>query len=457
MALLSAMLTGQTGLYAANAGINATSQNVANLLTPGYSRRTASQSVSNPIAYGGYLLGQGVTVDGISRTTDQLLGVRQISEAGLSAAADATVRALQSVETWFDESNTAGLRQHTDAFFDALTAQTADLSDPTLRQQVANSADVLANDLNRTVAGLDDAMRSFLDEVEATIPSINAMLDDVAGLNNAIAAAGGESMAPDLADQRDRVVRSLSETAGVTVSYDNGDATVFIGGHAAVSGGNARTLELVQQPGEAPAIHLSSDGAAVDVTDQIGGQVGGIMSAWERTQTYLDDLDVFAKDLAIALNDQHVQGFDSNGVLGEPLFTFDIDSPAGTLTFNQNVLDDPGLLAFASDSTALVGDGGNLAAMLGIETSGVIGGTDSPGDFLSGLTARVGQELANAESLSAQQAAVISDLDALQANLSSVDLDEEATNLITYQMAYEAAAKVIQTADQMLATLLELR
>jgi len=457
MALLSALLTGQSGLQAANAGLAATSQNVANLMTPGYTRRSADLSVQNPLLYGGYLLGQGVQVDGISRTTDQLLGARRITESGLSAAAAATVRALSTVETWFDESTSAGLRQHTDAFFDALIAQTADLSDPTLRQQVANGADVLADDLNRTAAGLDDAMRSFLDEIDAKIPSVNAMLADVASLNASISAAGGESMAPDLADQRDRVLRSLSETAGVSVSYEGSDATVFIGGHAAVSGGHARELSLVQTPGEPPAIHLSSDGAVIDVTDQIGGEIGGVMSAWEQTQTYLEDLNTFAADFANALNTQHVQGFDANGDPGQPLFTFDVDSPAGTLVFNTDVLDDPSLLAFASDPAALAGDGGNLEALIGLETAAMISGSDSPGDFLSGLTARVGQELANARSLSDQQGAVISDLDALHENLTAVDLDEEAANLITYQMAYEAAAKVIATADQMLATLLELR
>ncbi len=217
-----------------------------------------------------------------------------------------------------------------------------------------------------------------------------------------------------------------------------------MGGHATVSGGEARELGMQVGNDGVPAMTLSADNGLVNVTDSVGGTLGGLLSAHEATRSYLVDLDTFAADLADALNAQHGAGFDQTGAAGADLFAYHPGSPAATLSFSDAILADPDLLAFAADPAAEIGDTGNLDALLALESTGVVAG-QSGGEFISGLTTRVGTELAAARSLSEQQAAIVEDLDALAVNIEGVDLDEEAANLILFQ-----------TTDEMIGTLLEI-
>lgn len=456
MALLSAIYTGHSGLAAASAGLAVTTQNVTNAATPGYTRRGLSLSAATPLAQGGLLLGQGVRVDAITRPMDALLGMRRVTEAGVAVAARTAADALTTVETWFDESTRPGPRMAMDSFFDALMSATADPSDRSLRQDVIYQAQGLADTLRGTAEGLSEAANSLEDGLGSRIAPLNELLKRVATLNGAIAAQGGPQVAGDLADQRDQALRSLAEMGGFTVHFDtNGDATVFLGGHAVVSGAEARTLSL-DDDGSDPVVRLSTGSAWVDVTDMIGGEMGGLLTALERTRSYQDELDTFAVALVDAINERHRAGFDRDGVAGADFFV--IDPTRGALSIAvSDAVDDPDRLAFAAATDGGIGDGGNLASLLALVDDPAMPGGRTPGDMISALTTRVGTELNQTRNLADQREAMLGDLDALASRLQDVDLDEETTNLLVYQTAYQAAAKVVQTADSMLATLMELK
>lgn len=454
MSLFLALNNGSSGIQAANAGINATSQNVANVMTPGYHRRSAVQGVSDPLASGGLLLGTGVDVHGITRSSSGLLGMQQVTQAGLATRPFANLQLTEPLEVWFDETSASGARVSYSAFIDSLNAATADPGDMALRMEVMAGAQGFASTLASTSQAIADTQQAARESARQSVDSVNTVFDEIAQLNESILAAGGAESAPDLADRRDLLVRSAGETVGATSRTEpDGSVTVLVGGHAAVSGNEARRMSM--QDGPPPAVKLSVDGGTVDVTSSVGGATAGQLDAWHQAEGYQADLDAITVAFADAFNAQHAAGYDSYGNPGGALFTYDPANPASSLAVDPAVVGDPGLLAFASDPGAAAGDGGNLTAMIGIEGQALVGG-QTLGDALSSLTSRVGGDVATARNNADRESMVLYDLDALAGSLTGVDLDEEAANLIAFQAAYQAAAKVVQVSDELMGTLLEI-
>ncbi|MEQ1507687.1 MAG: flagellar basal body rod C-terminal domain-containing protein, partial [Myxococcota bacterium] len=171
---------------------------------------------------------------------------------------------------------------------------------------------------------------------------------------------------------------------------------------------------------------------------------------------WLDDLDTLATDLATAVNVQLAAGFTGAGAPGGPMFTLPPSgSPAAGLKVDAVVAADPSELAFAGSASGDVGDTGNLNALIGLESQAVVGGKTA-GAFTSALVGRVGSEVSLAGSKADATYAANTDAIELYANLSSVDLDEEAVRLVQYQAAYQAAAKVISVTDQTLDALMSI-
>lgn len=455
MSLLNTLLVAGSGLKVASAGVSTTSHNVANAATEGYHVRSTTTETADPVRRGAAWFGQGTTLTGIYRAADAFLGRRQLEAAGDEAASSSLKDSLVQVETWFDESRADGLRERLDQYYDALTEATADPSDRGLRIGVSTAAERLGEVLRRTANGLDQQLSDFEDALEGSTQGINEKLEEIAALNKGLAAAGGALSAGDLADRRDALIRDLSVAVGATAHLDGeGRATVLIGGHAVVSGIEARSIR-VDVSGPTPQVFMSADSGEVDIT--AGGTLGGRMEAHALTAGYRARLDTFATDFATTTNTQHQAGFDASGVAGTAIFTFDPSDPAGSFTPAASILADPDLIAFASGATGAAGDAGNLGLLMGLRETGSIGATlDTPEDFLSDLTSDVGRDTNTADVAASANAAILADLDELDQNLHGVDLDEQAQNLITYQTAYQAAAKVLASTQTMLDALMSI-
>ena len=456
MSLLNSLQTGMTGLKAAQQSISATSHNVTNALTPGYSRRDVDLSISSPLQRNGVWIGTGVNVDSVNRSADFLLATQQIAQSGIASSANTFGGDLQVVETWFDETSVSGGRLSLAAFFDALNKSTSNPADGGLRADVIQTGTALADSLNSTTEALGEAKDLFIGRLDANVLDVNDVLDDIATLNQQIVTGGGSLEAGDLADKRDLLLRQSAELIGSTTHFEaDGSATVFVGGHAVVSGQEARKLYLEQPIGGAPKITVAVDNGRADVTGAVGGTIEGHLDARASVDGYVDDLNNFAMTFADAMNTQHNAGFARDGTVGQDLYSYTVGAEAASITFNAVVAADPELLAFSGDPTAFAGDATNLEALIAIEDVALFG-SRTASDFLSSLTSRVGADLAGAQNTADRQNAVIADLDSLSKSLHGVDLDEEAANLISYQTAYQASAKVIATADQLLGTLMEL-
>jgi flagellar hook-associated protein 1 FlgK len=190
----------------------------------------------------------------------------------------------------------------------------------------------------------------------------------------------------------------------------------------------------------------------VNVTDTLGGAMGGYIGALDQGEEWISELDTVASNFADTMNAQHALGFDSTGTAGGDLFTYDATDPAGSLSI---AIDDPNALALASQVSANAGDAGNLDALRGLEDQ-ISVGTRTTRQALSDWGSGMGGVVASAASQSQQQSFIQQDLEELHASMVGVSLDEEAALMIEAQTAYQANAKVIKATDQMFAVMLDL-
>ena len=457
MSLINSLYGARTGLRAANAGVSATANNVANSSTAGYNRRKVEQTTGQPVRRGKLHYGTGTDVSAIGRSSDNLLTMRRLKEAGDAVSAETEFLNLTSVERLFDESQGSTVRTELDAFFDSLSMATADPSDVGLRKQVAHTSDRLAKSISRTSTLIDEGRSTFSRNIESSLVKVNGQLREIADLNAKIHGAGGAMGAGDLADRRDQIIRDLSEKIGVTADLSaDGQATVYMGGHAVVSRSEARALSLDNST-DPIALTVSAGGGEIDISDAAGGELGGYLAAYRKSSNYLDQLNTFTEDFRRALNTQHRAGFDRSGTAGADMFTFTAGDAAKTLKFSSAIMSDTNQLAFAGTTAGDAGDSTNLVLMLDLQDANIIdGGTTQAHDFVVNLATSVGNDVAESERTANTQHGVLNDLDELYENLHGVDMDEEAANLVMYQSAYQASAKVISVTNELISNVINL-
>lgn len=455
MGVLSTLSSAHSGLKAASVALDAAANNVANASTEGYSRRSVRLENTDPVQVGSNWRGTGVAVAGVDRAHDVFVGRQLVAATGEQSYAESEYEVLMLSESWFNDVEIDGLPTMLQGIYDTMTQATQDPSDETLRRAVGNASVAFATSVTRTAESLVDLQSQVQDRMSGELAEINQRIQNIASLNVSIIASQGD--AADLLDQRDRELGALAEQVGVDYHVEeDGSATVLLGGHTLVNGIEGRTLSVEHLAGES-SFYLNVDSGRVGVDGELGGALGGMSSALDRVEGYLDDMDLFVEELSTQFNDQHALGFDAGGAAGQDWFVLGTggDHVSQSFAFNTDLLDDPTLFAFASDAAAAAGDGGNLRTLIEMETEGDFSGALSGEQSLLNLVSSVGEDTATARRMTEQTAVVLTDLQGLRDAISGVDLDEEAAGLIEFQASYQAAAKVLRTSSELFDTLMQ--
>lgn len=449
--------TAFTGAQAARQGMHTTSMNVANALTPGYSRQGILQSATG--TQGKNLsAGSGVQVDSIRRISDQYL-VNQVwhssSRAEYYHAGQKYLGALESVIGTDSTSLGGGL----DKFFAALNALTTQPDSPALRQQLLNEGQSLATRFNNVDSFINSQKVSISTQRDALISNVNVLSSNIASYNQKISeqeATGGNASV--LRDQRDELVKQLSGLVSVNVSEDaSGRYNVSLSdGQPLVSGRNVGQLKSsVNQQGE-QSVSLDFLNTTFGVSAGLGGQLGALNDYEQGTlknmQTAVRDM---AEQFAAGFNAQLADGFDLNGQPGKPMFIFDLTSNKGMLQVSSLKPDE---LAF-SDKADETGNGTNLKSLIELKSKQIsVGsmGNMSVNDAAAAIISSVGiASRLNKTELEAAES-VRYEAQTQRDNLSAVNQDEEAMNLQVYMQAYQSNLKVIATGNQIFSDLLTL-
>jgi flagellar hook-associated protein 1 FlgK len=286
------------------------------------------------------------------------------------------------------------------------------------------------------------------------VGQINQLTQQIAQLNTQVANLqnAGEN-AGTFIDQRTQAIDQLSSLVDLSVIPSDNTLTLVTANGAPLVIGQ-QSFQLQTQTNSSGLHDVYSQGK--DITAQItSGQLGGTLQARDTQisgiQTQLDRL---AAGLANAVNGVQVAGFDLNGNLGTNLFNAPPPSGVGAAASLAVAISDPALLAASSDGTA--GSNGNAEAMYALNQRPVVNG-QSPTDYYSGIVFNVGNEAANAAAEQSASSLILQQLNDQRAAVSGVSLDEEAANMVRYQDAYSASARVISTISSMMETIINMK
>ena len=461
-----------SGLNAAQAALNVTGQNVANANTPGYTRQRVDQSALAQTALATYFtqnsVGDGVNVTGVSRVNDAVVDARVNSTAGSAAYWSTSSDAVSSVETSLNEPTTSGLASQMSTFFNdwqTMANNVGTTSAPgaatALIQQGQLVASTMSSGYSAAAQGWSDAQTG----AAATVTTINSTASNIADLNKTIrslTAAGGN--VNSLLDQRDAAVTKLAGLTGATTrSNADGTVDVVVGGNTLVSGDTSRAVVLggastfsgaatspvtLNWADTGTAVSLDSGEMAARIAtlqpaDPSGSGTGGVFA--EAAKAY----DDAATALATQVNALHTTGTTSTGAAGGAFFSF--TSSTGPAALNLVVVPTSASGIAAADGTKGTNDNSIADKIAQLGTSAT-----SPNAGWAAYVSRIGSQSQTAAARSTTATTASTAATTAQTSVSGVDLDEETSNLVIYQHAYQASARVISTINDVLSTLINM-
>lgn len=434
---------GVSALRAAQKQMEVTAHNIANVSTEGYSRQRVELEPSRPSpgvfgARGDGMMGTGVTVADVIRMRNTLSDAALRAEAGGSAAADARAEVLARAETVLgpvDEGVPAALSK----FFTAWDDLSLNANDSGARLATMDAGTSLTAQLRSASSELDRLIQDTGLSIGDTVAEINVLARKAAELNQAVAEAMAGGHSPnDLQDARDVVLDKLAGlTGGIVRAGEMGSADLYVSNRALVRG---REVEVMKANVGSPA---GATWAADNKAITSGGRLGALTELVNATLPALrSDLDAIAVGLRNTVNAQHQLGFDQDGNPGIAFFT---GSSATDIGVNPLMT---GRKVAASQSGAAV-DAANALALAGLRTSPAVG-TDTLQQAIHGFAGKLGSMSSTAKSTAEAMRSVVDNVRNERDEFSSVSLNEELADMVRFQHAYEAAAKVIQVVDQML-------
>lgn len=443
--LRTALTMGVQALDVSEAALDTTSNNIANADTPGYTDETVDIS-ANPITLSaGDITGGGVTLDQVASSRDELLNQQIQQQTSLESSANTESTALEQVQTYFGSTGT-DIASELASFSSSLAALSADPSGESAQQSVLAAGQSLAQAFNTTAAGLTSAQSEADGQVTSSVSQINSLTQQIAQLNGQLAqttAAGQDG--GTIEDQRDQLVQQLSSLVGVSVSQSSDGEVITTGnGTPLVMGSQSFSLQTV--PGN-NGLQQVEDANGNNITSDLqGGQLGGAIQVRDQTiPGYLSQLNTLATQFATSFNAAQALGTDSNGDAGQPFFSLPAsaqDAAAGIAV----ALTSPSQIAISSDGSA--GSNGNVANLSAVLTSPLPSG-QAPANAYAGLVFQVGNDASNASTESTAISQNLLQLTDQQGSVSGVNIDEETANLIRFQTAYEAGARIVSTIQQL--------
>lgn len=329
MAGTSLLSIGTSGLQAFQRSLNTIGHNIANVNTDGYSRQSVDLVTRTPQVTGYGVAGTGVQTDSITRSFNAFveLGVRS------STSSVAEFEAFHTLASQLDNvlaDPDVGVSSSMQRFFNAMQDVADTPAGSTARQVLLSEAQHMAEQFNELAGWIDGVRGQVASDIRSSVGEINRLSDAIANINESIVIAQGQSggqPANDLLDQRDTLIRDLSEMVSVTtLKQDDGSLNVMAGsGQMLVVGNKASTLETYVEAGDPYQLGIAirgNGGVLVPVTEQIsGGRLGGVLNFRERMlDPASNSLGLTAISISDFVNQQQNQGMDLDGALGNDFF-----------------------------------------------------------------------------------------------------------------------------------------
>lgn len=438
MSLSVALSTAVSGLFANQTAIAATSENIANVNTPNFSRREArfqTDAIPNQFA--------GVDVEIVRAAADRFLQNASFGATADAAASDAIARALSAIEASLGApGDNISFANRLDEAFAALTALGANPSSTVAKADALAALQEAFDAFARTSGAITEESGAALGRLNQDVARVNALLDEIFRLNQSVSQSPG---AADLIDQRLTELSSLVSIAvergadgRVSVSLPNGALLV----------NSAAANALSVDAGPPTAITLAgNDVTAGVVSGSIAGHVALRNVDLPRLATLVE---ATARGVANRLNAVYAGNVAAGATA--PTGAALIVETAGVFEVNNALLANPASFAIARPVGGAPGganDGAGAILLSDIAAT-------SEARAAASAVAEIGSRALNAERAAETDGLISSELSSRAAAAAGVNLDEELSNLILYQRAYSANARVIAAVDELWQSLLQI-
>ncbi|MBI3803033.1 MAG: flagellar hook-associated protein FlgK [Nitrospirae bacterium] len=537
---------GKLALFANQRALAVTSQNIANLNTPGYSRQEAVLQSTSPANDLPGQIGTGVQVTEIRRVFDQFIQTQLTSEQSTLGRLDVEKGALAQVEAVFNDAQGTGVSQSLSQFFSALHDLANNPQGIAERTALLEQTRSLISQFSTANNQLQQIRKDLNGEIQGVIGEVNSLATQIANLNGQIrqAEVSGQN-ANDLRDQRDGLLKDLSEKIDIhTIDGEFGQVNVTVGQGTPLVESKAYTLQGVANADNSGFVKVALDlgtGSTTDITSSIGnGQLKGLIDLRDNLiPGYSDRLDRLAATIVNEVNQQHQAGYGLDGSTGNNFFsplaptvtglsrntgsgaigatvnnptlltfdpyrlsfaggnytiqnlttgasstaayvnpttitfeglqinmagapangdTFEISAHQGVAGSMALATTDPRKIAAASSAGGVPGDNSNALLLAQLQEKGVTAlGGSTFNDFYGQTVGQIGSDSQAAQHSLTAEKVINENLTQQRGEVSGVSLDEETTNLIKFQRAFEASARLITVADQLLQTILDMK
>jgi flagellar hook-associated protein 1 FlgK len=321
MAIFSLFDIGKTALLAHKRAMDTVAHNVANANTPGYTRQ---EPVFETVPVG-YIVsavssGRGVELKEIRRMYDSFTTYQLRTEKANAAYWDAYESNMLKLENIFNEAQERSIGESINGFFDQWQQVVKNPEGYAERAMLINKAEYMAERVANAFADLDRQRTDLNSTANALVSEVNKISEEISDLNEKIGMAPG---AHDLRDKRDYLIERLNQIVKVNTFEDNnGRYTVLIGGMSLVDGG--KYYQLSADIDAANKLHIYSNMVSPpsDITSFIeGGEMKAIIDLRDTAILNIQNkLNVFALNIADAVNFYHRQGYGLDGSTGNNFF-----------------------------------------------------------------------------------------------------------------------------------------
>ena len=441
-------------LFAQQAALDTTGHNIANANTEGYSRQRAQIRADTPIILNSLKFGTGADISAIERVRDRYID-SQLDAQKQSLAWWETIETKNALlEEVFGEPSEAGLSAIMNRFFDSWQDLANDPDSASERERLRYVGNSLTRKFNEISDRIESLQNEITIEFKELISEFNALFEKIRSLNQKFTSSnpmGGVS--GDLLDERDRILSRMNEIANIqTVYSDNGQAIVSLGGKVFID--KSHVIEIDTDSSEMDFNYLIwDDGTRTNRANN--GELGALaetkLNAIPQVLSNLDDL---AESIVENVNSVHFNGYGLDGSTGNYFFSASGTS-ASSIQLDLSIQENSDKIVSSSDEMSGNGDVALEISQLQ-DVKILTDQTATFNDFYGGMISTIGFMKQEASTQKEGQMLFVNQIEQYQQSYSGVSLDEEMANMIKFQRAYQAAAKLVTTADEMAETVLSM-
>ncbi|RBP00049.1 flagellar hook-associated protein FlgK [Rossellomorea aquimaris] len=497
--------TAKRGMYTQQGALYTTGHNIANANTPGYTRQRVNfaqtepypaPSMNRPQIPG--QIGTGVEAGSIQRVRDSFLDTQYRGENNKLGYWDTKMEAMKKMEEVMNEPSDSGLSKTMDMFWQSLQDLAVNPTNSGARSVVRQRGIAVAETFNYLSSSLTSVRNDLKNELSVSETQVNSLTRQIDNINKQIAEVEPHGYLPnDLYDERDRLIDELSKQVTIKTSYQSNG-----GGSSAMAEGSV-TITLVGKDGKNPVNlvdksgakeltlsfngdqntvdSVTIDGETMSINDFLAqgeGKLKALVDTYGHVNeegkaagsyvSMLNELDSMAYEFAKAFNIQHQEGVSPEGIedpaVETPKFFQDAKNPSadlGTIDkvgFAQRIqiadeLSNLDLIATSGKDNPTLGDASNVLALANIITTTKLPYGEKESSFQGHFESLIGKMAVESQEsmrLANNSQVLRSAVDERRMSVSGVSLDEEMTDMIKFQHAYNASARMITLQDEML-------